>query len=191
MPNQWNLIIDKINSNLNRWKWKVKKVSAVFIGYVDCQPLNSKRPLDLPVKKKRHRNIFSIRTTNPPIDTDFFPKGQGVISKGLMPCRYTKSPWYVYMKAKTRFVESMRLVNTFRVFKFTTQSVNEIWKILSTLFVLNHWSDKKVDLWGLWGGGGGWSGVHTSLPTPLPTGLYSCPASDNVMSFWIKFVMIC
>ena len=123
-------------------------------------------------------------------NTDFFPKGQGVISKGLMPCRYTKSPWYVYMKAKTRFVESMRLVNTFRVFKFTTQSVNEIWKILSTLFVLNHWSNKKVDLWGLWGGGDG-VGCECTLPTPLPTGLYSCPSSDNVMSFWIKFVMIC
>ena len=83
-----------------------------------------------------------------------------------MPCRYTKSPWYVYMKAKTRFVESMRLVNTFRVFKFTTQSVNDIWKILSTLFVLNHWSDKKVDLWGLWGGGGVEWGAHFTFHTP-------------------------
>ena len=84
--------------------------------------------------------------------------------------------------------------------------------MLSTHFVLNHWSDKKVDLWGLWGGGGarapggrgggggggrgggggggGGAPRERTLPTPLPTGLYSCPASENVMSFWIKFVMI-
>ena len=48
-----------------------QKSFSRFHCYVDCQPLNSKRPYDLPVKKKQHENIFSIRTINPPIQTFF------------------------------------------------------------------------------------------------------------------------
>ena len=80
-----------------------------------------------------------------------------------MPCRHTNSPFQcIYIKVKTRFLESVRLVNSFGAGEYDLKNI--IKSLCFTSFVKKKWTS------GTCGGGGG-GGVSAPIAPPLPMGL--------------------
>ena len=95
-----------------------------------------------------------------------------------MPCSHTK-PFLKLLHERLKHVLQKAwgsITSLSQYFQVYSQSVNKIWKILLIHFRLNHWSTKKVDLWGLWGGGA----RAPVPPAPPPPSLRACQVCSQV-----------